>query len=625
VSQNVFYEEEGDFKVGAVLADNDASLQVEAPHGKRSKVKSAAVLFRFDGGGLAQFMDEARKLAEGIDADFLWQCCGQEEFAFDALAREYFGHAPAPAESAGLLLKLHGAPMYFYKKGRGRYRAAPPDALKAALASVERKRREAEKREQYVALLMEFRLPEEFEPILNQLLYRPDKASAQWKALDAACGNLKLTPARLLEKCGALASPHDYHFNRFLFEHFPRGAAFPDMAAPAVPGDLPLAAVEAFSIDDVTTTEIDDAFSVTTLPNGNLRIGIHIAAPALGVTPGSAVDSAARERLSTVYYPGGKITMLPEAAIGVFSLAAHSQRPALSHYLEVAPDLSIAAQATRVERVPVTENLRHYALDGAFNEDALAAGSVNHRYGEALTTLWRLARALEGARRRGEAEHELRSEYSFYVENDRVRIVPRRRGTPIDKIVSELMIHVNSAWGRELAANGAAAIYRVQDSGKVRMSTVPSAHQGLGVESYTWGSSPLRRYVDLVNQRQLIALARGDAPPYRAGDAALLAAMRDFESAHEAYSEFQRQMERYWCLRWLIQEDARAVTATVIRESLARFDELPLVVRVPSLPALDPGARVELTVSDIDLLDLTLRCEFRQRLAPAAPAVGAAA
>jgi exoribonuclease-2 len=622
VTQNVFYEEEGSFKVGAVLADNDASMQVEAPHGKRSKVKSAAVLIRFEGGGLSQFMDEARKLAEGIDADFLWQCCGQEEFGFDALAREYFGRAPAPAESAGLLLKLHGAPMYFYKKGRGRYRAAPPDALKGALASVERKQLEAEKREQYVALLMEFMLPEEFEPVLEQLLYRPDKASAQWKALDVACGNLKLTPARLLEKCGALASPHDYHFNRFLFEHLPRGAAFPDMAAPAVPGDLPLAEVEAFSIDDVTTTEIDDAFSVTTLPNGNLRIGIHIAAPALGVTPGSPVDTAARERLSTVYYPGGKITMLPEAAIGVFSLAAHSQRPALSHYVEVAPDLSIAARATRVERVAVAENLRHSALEEAFNEDALAAGSVNHRYGEALTTLWRLARALEGARRGGGAEHELRPEYSFYVENGRVRIVSRRRGTPIDKIVSELMIHVNSAWGRELAANGTAAIYRVQDSGKVRMSTVPSAHQGLGVESYAWGSSPLRRYVDLVNQRQLIALARGDAPPYQAGDEALLAVMRDFESAHEAYSEFQRQMERYWCLRWLIQEDARAVTATVIRESLARFDDLPLVVRVPSMPALDGGARVELAVSDIDLLDLTLRCEFRQRLVPDALVAG---
>jgi exoribonuclease-2 len=200
------------------------------------------------------------------------------------------------------------------------------------------------------------------------------------------------------------------------------------------------------------------------------------------------------------------------------------------------------------------------------------------------------------------------------LENDRVRIVRRRRGSPIDRLVSELMIHVNSAWGRELAAGGAAAIYRVQDGGKVRMSTVPSAHQGLGVEGYAWSSSPLRRYVDLVNQRQLIAFTRGEALPYQASDERVLAALRDFELAHDAYGEFQRQMERYWCLRWLVQEGRHTAAATVIREGLARFDELPLVVRVPSLPVLDPGARVELAVTGVDLLDLTLRCEFRGRL-----------
>jgi exoribonuclease-2 len=261
----------------------------------------------------------------------------------------------------------------------------------------------------------------------------------------------------------------------------------------------------------------------------------------------------------------------------------------------------------------VAHNLRHSALEEVVNEASLAAGRVDHPRGEALAALWRLTRALESARGAAEPDPEARAEYSFYVENDRVRIVRRRRGAPVDRIVSELMIHVNSAWGRELAAAGAAAIYRVQDGGKVRMSTVPAAHQGLGVEGYAWSSSPLRRYVDLVNQRQLIALARGEAPRYEARDERVLAALRDFEAVHEAYGEFQRQMERYWCLRWLIQEERQTVPATVVRESLARFDELPLVVRVPSLPPLDPGAPVELAITDIDLLENALRCEFRGR------------
>jgi exoribonuclease-2 len=613
---NVFYEDEGTFKVGSVLADNDASLQVEAPHGKRSKVKASAVLFRFDDAGLAHFMDAAHKLAEGIDADFLWQCCAQDEFQFETLAKEYFGRPANSLESAGLLLKLHAAPMYFYKKGKGRYRAAPPESLKAALASVERKRHEAEKRERYVAGLVQAKLPPEFEPLRAMLLYRPDKQSLEWKALEEACERLKTTPAGLFERCGALPSSGGYHLDRFLFEFFPRGVAFPDLPAPVLPQDLPLAEVEAFSIDDVTTTEIDDAFSVTKLPGGHVRIGIHIAAPALGIAPGSAIDAAARERLSTVYFPGGKITMLPDSAIEAFSLAEGRQCPALSHYLDVAPDLTISARTTRVERVAVKENLRHAALEEAFNEATLASGRVEHHYGDPLTLLWRFARALEETRRGAASDYELRPEYNFTVENDRVRIVQRRRGTPIDKIVSELMIQVNSAWGRELAQNGAAAIYRVQDGGKVRMSTVPSGHEGLRVDSYAWASSPLRRYVDLVNQRQLVAVARGEAPPYRANDEALLAAMRDFESTYDAYGEFQRQMERYWCLRWLIQESVQTVSATVIRESLARFDDLPLVARVPSLPALDPGAQVELAVSDLDLLELSFRCEFRRERVP---------
>jgi len=610
---NVLYEEEGAFKVGSVLADHDTSLQVEAPHGKRSKVKASSVLLRFESGGLAQFMDEAHKLAQGIDADFLWECSGQAEFAFEALAKDYFGRAPTPVESAGLLLKLHGAPMYFYKKGRGRYRPAPPDALKAALASVERKRREAEKREQYVASLLESKLPPEFEAHRARLLYGPDKQGLEWKALEEACEKLKTGPARLFERCGALPSSHDYHLNRFLFEHFPRPLAPPALPVQAPP-ELPLADVEAFSIDDATTTEIDDALSLTKRQGGGFCVGIHIAVPALGIAPESALDAVARERLSTVYYPGGKITMLPDGAIEAYTLSDGGPRPALSLYLEVTADGAVASRTTRLERVPITENLRHDALEAAFNEATLAAGRVEHRYADALTTLWRFASALEAARRGAAAEYEQRPEYSFTVENERVSIVQRRRGTPVDRIVSELMIQANGAWGRYLAEKGFPAIYRVQGGGKVRMSTVPSAHEGLGVEAYAWTSSPLRRYVDLVNQRQLIAAARGEAAPYGAGDARLLAAMRDFEVAHDAYGEFQRQMERYWCLRWLVQEGVRAVTATVIRESLARFDELPLVARVPSLPALAPGTRVELALSEPDLLELALPCEFRRTI-----------
>jgi len=458
------------------------------------------------------------------------------------------------------------------------------------------------------AELVAGRLPPGIRDELPMLLYRPDKQAIATRAVAAASETRHTNPLALLAACGAIPSTHDYHFNRFLSEAFPRGTAFPEYGTLPDAPELPLAGAHAFSIDDATTTEIDDAFSVRALPSGNFEVGIHIAAPALAIPRGSALDGIARERLSTVYMPGRKITMLPDEAIARFTLAAGAPRPALSLYVETAPDGTPLRQATRLELVPVAANLR---LDAVGEHFVAAASPGEPRWTDELRVLWRLAEKLEAARGKPDAP---RLDYTFLVDWDaapggRVAIVPRPRGSPLDKLIAELMIHVNSSWGKLLHEANAPGLYRTQQSGKVKMSTKPEPHQGLGVAHYLWASSPLRRYSDLVNQRQLIAAVAGDPPPYVESDAELFAVLGAFEVTYAQYAEFQNRMEHYWCLRWLEQESLREATASVVRDNLVRLDALPLYVRVADLPAA-AGPRVRLAIGAVDLLAATVEVRY---------------
>ena len=610
---NVLFEDDGQLKAGTLLADNDASLHVEAISGKRQKIKAAHVLLRFASPSAAETLTRAHALSDGIDPNFLWEVVPDDEFGFEELAREYYGATPEPAESAAVALALARAPMYFYRKGRGRYRKAPADALKAALASVARREREARDIAHWVDELAQRRLPPPLAAKLDMLLYRPDKNAPEWKALAAACDAARTTPLRLLHACGAIASSHDYHFRRFLVDAFPEGTEFPAWGPlPAMP-ELPVAAVRAFSIDDASTTEIDDAFSVRDLADGTREIGIHIACPALAIARDTPLDRVARRRLSTVYMPGRKLTMLPDEVVDAFTLAEDRSPPALSLYVHAAADGTPLAHRTTLERVPIAANLRHDRLAEAFASDA--AGESEPAWTAELRALWKLATRLADAR--GKADIA-RVDYSYDVdwsaqaggEPGRVTIASRTRGNPLDKLVSELMIHVNHTWGLRLAEARAPGLYRVQSGGKVKMSTRPGEHQGLGLMHYLWASSPLRRYSDLVNQRQLIATVRGDPAPYADNDAELFATLADFEATYSQYAEMQDRMEHYWCLRWLLQEQAGECTASVVRDTLVRFDRLPLVVRLPDMPAGAAGARVRVAIGRIDLLECSVECRY---------------
>ncbi|MGL5002790.1 MAG: ribonuclease catalytic domain-containing protein [Casimicrobium sp.] len=544
----------------------------------------------------------------------LWESAAQnEEHPFAKFASEYFGESPSVVQTAATLLALHTAPMYFYKRGKGVYKPAPAEALKAALAGAERKAREAEQMSAWVDELVAGRAPEPIAKNWLRLLHAPDKQSLEYKTLMAAVEKARMAPIPLLARTGVIASTHQLHFGKFLLSVFPKGTGFPVIDSVPAPSDLRKADVQAFSIDDDSTTEIDDAFSVTKTATGH-RVGIHIAAPALGIAIDSPLDTVARDRLSTVYMPGNKITMLPDAVCAVYSLDAGRSMPAVSLYLDVDAALEVKNVETKLETIDVAANLRIPTLDAS---TWMEPGDESVAFASELRFLYRLSAQLQGVR--GEQTVN-RVDYNFTVTGDpetadaRIDIKPRARGSAIDVIVSELMIYANVSWAKVLAERGATGMFRVQAAGKTKMSSQAGAHEGLNVPHYLWATSPLRRYSDLVNQRQIIAITRGESPPYTRGDAKLLGAIADFDTTYGSYNDFQQQMEFYWCLRFIQQEKIERLTATVIRENLVRFDTLPIVLRVNDLTHQEPGTRVVLAVAEIDLYEPQLHLRFVEKI-----------
>ncbi len=658
---HLLHEEGGDIKIATLISGDVNSekeaLAVETLGGKRGKLKVKDVWLKFEHVQPSKMLEEAQTLATDIDLDFLWECAGTGEFNFLDLAKEYFGESSDVTQKTSLAIALQSAPIYFRRKGRGQFSRAPEEQLKAALLAVERKKLELAKQEQWESDLKQGKLPEEIASQVNALLFSPDKNTTAYKAIANASQGLKGGIAELFLKCGVLGSALAYHEGKFLKEHFPKGTGFQvelqadeqaawDMALQK----LPIAEVEAFSIDDATTTEIDDAFSVTAIQDQTLgalfKVGVHIAAPALAIHRAGELDVIARQRLSTVYYPGGKITMLPNHVIDIFSLHAANNakeinekndtkplRPAVSLYVTVdANGLPIFegehAPVTKVERIPMGANLRLDDLEHLVTEEALVSEQniKNLPYQKELALLWRSAQQLHAKRQEQRLANGLRAEalgfpdpealvkdFNFKVIEGVVEITPRQRGSIMDSIVAEWMIFCNSTWGNQLATHSVPGIYRTQKGWgpqRTRMQTMPGPHEGLGVENYAWCTSPLRRYVDLVNQWQLIAMASHGVTaklvaPFKPKDADLMAIAADFDGTYAAYGEHQNQLERYWCLQYIRQQGLpwRGIVRH-LKEGQARVEPIPLRLNIPELADQARGARAEIEVMDIDPLAL---------------------
>ncbi len=654
------YEEGGEIKgastIGAFVAGAD-HYAAQTQFGKRIKLKAREVWHQWSNQDLDKAILEAQELAAQIDMDFLWECAPEAEFKFDQVAKDYFGEGVQSAQIIALAIALQSAPIYFRRKGRGQFLRAPEDQLQAALASVERKRKEAQLQKEWEEQMLEGHLPDMIAQVTQQLLWSPDKNGIAYKALSNVSQQLGINSAQLLLQLGAIHSPLEIHQGKFLKEFFPKGPQFSsdaflsEAAWQKIVKDLPLATAKAFSIDDAATTEIDDAFSVTLLPDGKYQIGVHIAVPGLAIAPGDPLDQVAQKRMSTVYFPCGKITMLPPSVIEIFSLNEHTARPTISLYVTTFADGTIdtsIAPTTVLEKTLIADNLRLGDIEPLVNEVSIEDPTrTDIVYRQELAVLWLAAKQLHAQRQMVRVEHGQREErlgppepgslprdFHFEIQTSNKQVLTaetllrspiqdqdwipviasRQRGSVIDSIVAEWMIFSNQTWGSILAEHELPAIYRAQQgwgAQRTRMQTTPCRHEGLGVENYAWCTSPLRRYADLVNQWQLIAYVQKGvmaklAAPFVPKDTKIMGLCAEFDATYTSYNAYQQIAEKYWSLRWLeVQGLPWSGYVRVQKEGMVRVEPIPLRLFVPELQNAPRGARVEVEILEIDLLLLT--------------------
>jgi exoribonuclease-2 len=331
-----------------------------------------------------------------------------------------------------------------------------------------------------------------------------------------------------------------------------------------------LTALASVTIDDDTTTEVDDGLAVETLADGRTRFWVHIADPGRWIAPGSVLDVEARRRGTTVYLPTGRFTMFPPAlAEGPFSLNAGVDTPALSFGCVLTPEGALAEFSVVPSTIRVARRLSYHQA-----EDLLAAG-------DPLVVALSRAAALREAWRRSQGAVMINlpeTEVKVDLAADKVEIGVYTADAAREW-VAEFMILAGEAAARFAAEKQVPALYRVQKAGdpidvghlpagpvqefakivsmtRSGLSVEAGPHAGLGLELYVQATSPIRRYGDLVVHRQLKAAAAGEAPPYTADELATLAAELDPLNGQAA--KMERQADRYWVTEYLARHKGKA-------------------------------------------------------------------
>lgn len=646
---------EDEAQVGFVLKQTSDRLVVRDERGREATVSPAKVVLvvspppsvpRGPGELIRQWNAQVQSICSTIDLPLLWETVAGEsrEYDLSELATIYFARA-TPEEHAALFRVLMGDEFFFKRVGI-RFKPRTPAQVEELQRRLDEQRRREALRQQSLEWLRSVLAadePCEIPPEFTELVDRIEAFLLKKQGGDVV-GLLSKVHEEMtarevafdvLVKVGRLeASVDPLLVIGGIRQEFSAEALQAVNALTPFHGDdtrTDFTRLEAFAIDDEETQEVDDAFTVEFLDE-TVRLGIHIADVGYFVAKGDPLDAEAYQRAITVYLPTGRIPMLPERlAFDLASLQQGAVRPVMSFLLE-------CDRSGEIRRTSIEPGVIRIARRLTYEEaDQLLASSSD----AALVWLSQLAsRHLEWRLERGGLLIR-RPEMKVRVKDGQISLKQLDPWSPSRMIVSELMILANWLAAEQAAIGDLPIIFRAQDPPaepidpalmeavrerydpvalekvvklirRSKLSLFPQSHTGLGLSAYTQLTSPIRRFADLVMQRQLMAAIRKEQLPYERDE--LLEVLATVESAEREIRALEAKATRYWILEFLRgQPQGQAYRGIVVRRMpgfyLVELSDYLVRGILRTKDSLDVGDHLMVTIAETNPKTGTLRLQ----------------
>jgi exoribonuclease-2 len=618
--------DEGRLKPGLVVREQANHVTVAEAGGRERSVARDLIMVRHPdhkvtrdnlANAVATLEAEHTQLAAELDLNLLWEVVREQgrNFSAEELAELFFGRRSAGA-TAVMLEALFNDRLFFIRRHL-EFVARNSEQVERLRVQHDRVRLRSESSRNTRNLIrgiLEDGLappPDEAAPLIAELRRYLDNPFTRNRDLTAMieAAVTEITPAEaayeILERLGA-APPGP----RFVIIGGVRTGFSEAAIAEANQVVPPVRAasddVGAVTIDDDDTVEVDDALSCEALPDGSLRVRIHIALVADFVPQRGPMDREAAARATTVYLPEATIRMLPDRiACDAASLIAGQERHVLTTDVRLSTAGDITGYSIYPSRIRIAARLSYDDCDALLATEAGTAEAV------ALRRMHDAALKLRERRRAAGALLVYRREPKIKVRDDgEIELTLIDSMSPSRQLVAELMVLSNYAAARWAADNRVPIIYRVQPvvggdyaAQRPRLSLHPEFHAGVGLDYYAQASSPIRRYMDLVLQRQLLAaLAQPPTVAYQADE--LLTVLANAEAAEADGKELERRAKRYWILRYLARTAiGRPLEATAFRDGAsAELDAYAVRGALRGAPNLASQSRIIVRIARVEPL-----------------------